>query len=78
MANSQLIEEATIAECFVCAIEYDDYSGLTDQEEKHLVEWLADYPYCIFEYGDSEEFAKCEITGSMASCVNVKIYKDQS
>ena len=78
MANIQLIEEATIAECFVCAIEYNDYSGLSDEEEKHLVEWLADYPYCIFEYGDSEEFAKCEITGLMGSCVNVKIYKNQS
>ena len=78
MANSQLIEEATIAECFVCAIEYDDYSGLSDEEEKHLVEWLADYPYCIFEYGDSDEFAKCEITGLVGSCVNVKIYKDMN
>ena len=78
MANIQLIEEATIEECFICAIEYDDYSGLSDEEEKHLDEWLADYPYCIFEYGDSEEFAKCEITGLMCSCVNVKIYKDMN
>jgi len=78
MANIRLIEEVTISECFVCAIEYDDYSGLTDEEEYKLDDWLKNYPYCIFEYGDSEEFAKCEITGLMGSCVNVKIYKDQS
>ena len=76
MANIQLIEEATIAEYFVCAIEYGDYSGLNDEEEKHLDEWLANYPHCIFEYGESEEFAKCEITGLMGSCMDVKIYKD--
>ena len=76
MADIQLIEEATIAECFVCAIEYGDYSGLTDEEEYQLDDWLKNYPYCIFEYGDYGEFTRCEITGLMATCINVKIYKD--
>ena len=76
MANIQLIEEVTIAECFVCAIEYGDYPGLDDKEESQLSEWLENYPYCIFEYGNRDEFTRCEITGLMGSCVNVKIYKD--
>jgi len=76
MANIQLIEEVTIAEYFVCAIEYGDYSGLDDKEESQLNEWLENYRYCIFEYGNREEFERCEITGLMGSCVNVKIYKD--
>ena len=76
MANIQLIEEATIEECFICAIEYGDYSGLTDEEESQLDDWLAHYPYCIFEYGNIDEYSRCEITGLMGRCVNVKIYKD--
>ena len=60
MANIQSIEEATIAECFVCAIEYGDYSGLTDEEESQLNYWLENYPYCIFEYGDIDEYSRCE------------------
>ena len=78
MANIQLIEEATIAEYFICAIEYGDYSGLDDKEESQLNEWLENYRYCIFEYGNRDEFTRCEITGLMTTCINVKIYEDLS
>lgn len=78
MSNIQLIEEVTVAEYFICAIEYGDMSGLDDKEESQINDWLADYPSCMFEYGESVEFAKCKITGSIGYCVNVKIYKDQS
>lgn len=78
MANIKLIEEATIAEHFVCAIEYNDMTGLDDEEESQLNEWMENYPYCTFEYGERDEFAKCEITGSIGNCVNVKIYKDMT
>jgi hypothetical protein len=78
MTNIQLIETCTIAEYFICAIEYNDTSGLMDEEEIQLEDWLENYPRCMFEYGDSSEFAKCEITGLMSDCVEVKIYKDQS
>ena len=78
MANIQLIEEVTIAEYFVCAIEYGDYSGLDDKEESQLNEWLENYRYCIFEYGNRDEFTRCEITGLMTTCINVKIYEDLS
>lgn len=78
MANIQLIEEATILESFICAIEYNDMTGLDDEEESLVCAWLESYTNCMFEYGESIEFAKCEITGLMGNCVNVKIYKDQS
>ena len=78
MTNIQLIEEATILECFVCAIEYNDATGLDDEEENLLNDWLENYPRCMFEYGEYLEFAKCGITGLMSDCVTVKIYKDQS
>lgn len=74
----QLIEESTILDCFVCAIEYNDHSGLSDEEESQINDWLENYPCCNFVYGDIEEFARCEITGLMGNCVNVKIYKDRS
>ena len=76
MADIQLIEEVTIAEYFICAIEYGDFSELNDEEESQLNDWLDNYPYCIFEYGNIDEYSRCEITGLMGSCVNVKIYKD--
>lgn len=76
MANIKLIEEATIAEYCVCAIEYNDHSGLSDEEERQINDWLENYPYCMFEYGESIEFARCEITGLMGNCIDVKIYKD--
>ena len=78
MANIQLIEEATILECFVGAIEYDDATGLDDEEENLLNDWLENYTDCIFEYGESSDFDECDITGLMGNCVNVKIYKDRS
>lgn len=73
MANIQMIDTCTIAEHFICAIEYGDMSGLDDKEESQVNDWLTDYPSCMFEYSDSTEFAKCEITGLMGNCVNVKI-----
>ena len=78
MVNIQLIETCVINQVFVCPIEYGDMSGLDDKEEGQLNDWLENYPYCMFEYGESVEFARCEITGSIGNCVNVKIYKDQS
>lgn len=76
MANIQLIDTCTIAEYFVCAIEYGDMSLLDDEEERLVNDWLENYPYCMFEYGEYTEFARCEITGFMGNCVEVKIYKD--
>lgn len=78
MATIQVIETCTIAQHFVCAIEYGDMSGLDDKEESLVCAWLDNYPYCTFVYSASVEFTRCEITGLMADCIEVKIYKDQS
>jgi len=78
MTNIQMIETCLIAEHFICAIKYGDMSGLNDEEDGLVCDWLDNYPCCMFEYGDSSEFAKCEITGLMSDCVTVNIYKDQS
>lgn len=43
-----------------------------------IAEHIDNYPFCMFEYSDSVEFTRCEITGLMSDCVTVKIYKDQS
>ena len=52
-------------------------TGLDDKEENQINDWLADYPNCILNMGENEEFARCEITGLIGNCVTVKIYKDQ-
>ena len=70
-----LIEEGKILARFVAAIEYGDYSGLSDDGESALDDWLENYPNCIFEYSAEIEFSECEITGWLGDCVNVKIYK---
>lgn len=78
MANIQMIDTCTIAEHFICAIEYGDMSGLDDKEESQVNDWLDNYPYCTLVYSAARGFTRCEITGLMGNCVNVKIYKDQS
>lgn len=69
------IDTMYIAECFFCNIEYDDYTGLTEWEIEQLEAWLKGYPNCYFEYGDSSEFERCNITGLMGNCIEVHIYK---
>ena len=66
--------EATIAQHFVCAIEYGDMSGLTDKEERQVARWLKDYPSACFEYGKESSFDHCEICGMRAGCIEVKIF----
>ena len=66
--------KATISECFICAIEYNDMTGLGRQKKKNQInDWLADYTNCIFfEYGKMK-VAIYEITELMDNCVTVKI-----
>lgn len=68
-----LIDEVYICNIFPAAIANDDITGLTDEEVNQLDKWLNNYPHCIFEWGGSEEFTRCDISDMMASCVYVKI-----
>lgn len=75
--NLELIEETTIGQHFVCPIEYGDMTGLTDHEEAQLRQWLAHYPSATFVYKAETEFARCDVTGMMSSCVEVMIYMEK-
>jgi hypothetical protein len=70
-----LIEEAVIGQHFICPVEYGDVTGLTDHEEAQLNQWLGSYPGATFMWGEEDEFARCEVTGMMGKCVEVKIYE---
>lgn len=72
----KLIDTVTIAEHWICAIEYGDYSGLDDTEAEDLDAWLEQYPSCTFSYGESSEFDGCDISGLMATCIEVEIYQE--
>lgn len=65
--------EALIGTQFPSAIANADSSGLTSREDKALSAWIEGYPSASFEYGETEDFAECEITGLMGECVNVRI-----
>lgn len=71
----ELIHETTVAEHWVCPIEYGDMTGLEDDEEAELGAWLAEFKGCTFEWGERTEFAKDEVSGLMAACVEVKIWR---
>jgi hypothetical protein len=72
--KAELLETATILQHFVSPIEYGDMTGLTDHEEAQVNRWLGAYPNATFEWGDESEFARCDITGLMGNCVEVKVY----
>lgn len=67
--------EATIAQDFVCAIEYGDMSGLENKKEERQVKaWLKQWPSASFQYGDQPYFGRCDICGLMADCIDVTIF----
>jgi len=70
----ELLDTTTILQHFAVPIEYGDVTCLSDEEETKLKHWLVAYPHATFEWGEESEFARCEITGLMGNCVEVKIY----
>ncbi len=72
--NLHLTNQVTLAEHWVCPIEYGDYTGLKNWEIEVLKEWLSDYPCAVFQWGDHSEFARDAITDLMATCVECSIY----
>lgn len=77
-----LIEYDTFSICsaFVCAIEYGEYSGLSDEDEKALDAFLDNLPagYKCWQYSDETEFSRDEISGLQADCVEAKLFMNQS
>lgn len=70
----------TIAQHWITAIEYGDETGLTDAESVELSDWLSTLPRGphTFDYGDSVEFARDEVSGLMADCVTVTVFIDSA
>ena len=76
-----ILHETWIGTQFPCALEYDDLTGLDDDEERQLGAWVlglireAEESYDIFdpvihfEYGEESEFEVCDITGLRGNCV---------
>jgi len=70
--KSELLHETQVGTHYVCPIEYGDMGDLKDWEIQHLEFWLEGYEGCVFEWGDEEEFARCDITDMMGACTHVK------
>lgn len=69
----------TIANHWITAIEYGDETGLSDSESAELAAWIETLPPCaVFDYSDSSEFARDEVSGLMADCVTVTVYADSN
>jgi hypothetical protein len=73
-----LIDELSIAECYVCPIEYYDVSGLNDCEIPLIDAFLEQYRDCCFEWSEEPSFTRDSITGMMATCLDVKVYKNEN
>ena len=80
-----ILHEAYIGTQFPCALEYDDLTGLIDNEERELDNWVLDLvneaedrytanPIIHFEYGEQSEFETCDITGLKGNCVAVTAF----
>lgn len=83
--KSHTIHECYVGTQFPCALEYDDVSGLEEDEERQLDAWIlglvneveANYrlfnPVLHFEYGEQSEFETCDVTGLRGNCVAVSV-----
>lgn len=81
-----ILHETYIGTQFPCALEYDDVTGLTDNEERQIDDWVfglideaKDHydiydPTIHFEYGEQSEFEVCDITGLRGNCVSVTAF----
>ena len=65
--------EYTVAEHWLSAIINGDYTGLSDEEENQLNDWLDDNQEMASHWSDGESmgFDRCEITGLMSDCIKL-------
>lgn len=80
-----ILHETYIGTQFPCALEYGDYTGLIDNEERQLEGWFSGLvneaedrytanPVIHFEYGEQSEFETCDISGLKGNCVAVTAF----
>lgn len=61
---------------FAVAFEYGDYTGLSDDDlqlfslysQQHVM------PNTCYEFGQDTDFRKCDITGLMGDCIEIKLF----
>lgn len=65
-----------VCSAYVTAIEYSDYSGLDDNDEKLVNDWLDNLPdgYKYFQWSEESYFCKDSISGLMADCLECKVF----
>ena len=64
-----------IATFFCVALEYDDLSGLTEEEIKLFQTFQARIkPNTSFNYGDEIELVPCDITKLISDCTIIKCF----
>ena len=70
----------TIAEHWITAIEYGDYSGLEDGEEAELEAFLSTLPCgpLCWSWSDDREFSRDAVSGLMADCVEARLWVSSS
>ena len=73
-----IVDIRQVCIAYVCAIEYGDYSGLSDDDERLVTQWLDKLPAGVsFDWGEESEFCRDDISGLMADCIEVKIYHQE-
>jgi hypothetical protein len=76
MAKIKDTYTAKIAQDFACVIEYGYSDTHTNDEVTAVFEWVERYTsegHAVFSYSEDTHFAKCDICGLGATCVNVTI-----
>jgi hypothetical protein len=65
-----------VCSAYLCALWYGDYSGLSDDEEQQVNDFVESLPasHTLDAAGEGTEFARDEITGLMADCVELNVY----
>lgn len=66
--------EYQISQHFACVLEYGDYSGITEEEEKEFNEFLENEQIGIGHWSIedmSENYGTCEVTGLLSSLMVV-------
>lgn len=64
----------------VCAIEYGDYSGLSDDEIRQIEDFFEDFPCDKFtiQWGEDEYFSNSPAFGLPCTCIDAEFYEHQT
>lgn len=68
----ELVDARWIGQHFVTYIHYGDSTGLTDEEEKQINNYIGRYD--LVETTREASFAKCSVTGYLSDCVKTCFY----